>query len=221
MVGIETIAGDQDILLRARRWTVIFDAVFFAISGASIPSKCTISPTWAILKGTLPTPLARCPIFSSLILWSMALVRLSITIQHQMVYWISAPISMVSRSECALQLRSRPNEMAPYLVSVGPKALTWHRSPSDESGSCWRPPVKEGAEDEWVDVFNPNANPVVRGLVVKDIYIPDQNDPGSYVQCADLASLVNERRTTLNPDFPNTMPRGGTGRGKVMDINER
>ncbi len=112
------------------------------------------------------------------------------------------------------------DDMAPYLVSVGPKALTWYRLPTDESGSCWRPPVKGDATSEWIDVFNPNANPVVKGLKVEDIYVPDQNNPGSYVQCADLASLVNERRTTLNPDFPNTMPRGGTGRGKVMDINE-
>ena len=26
-------------------------------------------------------------------------------------------------------------DMAPYLISVGPKALTWHRVPTDESGT--------------------------------------------------------------------------------------
>jgi len=110
-------------------------------------------------------------------------------------------------------------DMAPYLVSVGPKSLTWHRTPSDESGSCWRPPVKENAEDEWIDVYNPNANPVVKGLVVKGICMPDQNNPGSYVPHVDLAALINERQSTPNPDFPNTMPRGGTGSGKVIDLD--
>ena len=108
-------------------------------------------------------------------------------------------------------------DMAPYLVSVGPKALTWHRMPTDESGSSWRPPVAENVDDEWIDVFNPNANPVVKGLVIKDIYCPDHNSPGAYVPCVDLPSLINERRSTPNPDFPNTMPRGGNGRGKVID----
>jgi len=111
-------------------------------------------------------------------------------------------------------------DRAPYLVSVGPKSLTWHREPSvDESGNNWRPPVTGDEEDEWIDVFNPNANPVVKGLVVEGVYVPDRNDPGSYVRYTDLAALINERRLALNPDFPNTMPRGGTGRGKVIDLN--
>ena len=109
-------------------------------------------------------------------------------------------------------------DMAPYLVSVGPKSLTWHRTPTDESGSCWRPTVEGDANDEWIDVFNPNANPIVKGLMVNDISIPDQNNPGSYVLHTDLSALINERHLSLNPDFPNSMPRGGTGRGKVIDL---
>jgi len=108
-------------------------------------------------------------------------------------------------------------DMAPYLVSVGPKALTWHRVPTDESGTSWRPPVTGDTTDEWIDVFNPNANPVVKGLIVKDVYSPDHNNPGAYVPWLDLPSLINERQSTPNPDFPDTMPRGGTGRGKVID----
>ncbi|MCP4166712.1 MAG: hypothetical protein GY759_12585 [Chloroflexi bacterium] len=130
---------------------------------------------------------------------------------------ICADIDGISIRDVRFNYIPGQSDMAPYLVSVGPKSLTWHREPSSESGSCWRPSVKGIAEDdEWVDVFNPNANPVVKGLVVKEIDIPDQSNPDTYVPHADLAALIHERRLTPNPDFPNTMPRGGTGSGKVL-----
>jgi hypothetical protein len=93
-------------------------------------------------------------------------------------------------------------DMAPYLVSVGPKALTWPRGKNPEDG--------------WKEVFNPNANPVVKGLTVKDVSIPDPVRPGAHIPCTDLARLVHARQLTLNPDFPRTLPRGGTGRGQVI-----
>jgi hypothetical protein len=93
--------------------------------------------------------------------------------------------------------------MAPYLVTVGPKALTWPRSKAPGSG--------------WKEVFNPNANPVVKKLVVRNIQVPDPRKPGAYVQCADLKNLVIARRLTPNPDFPRTMPRGGTGHGSIIE----
>jgi hypothetical protein len=101
--------------------------------------------------------------------------------------------------------------MAPYLVSVGPKSLIWRRTPTSESANCWRPAVEgDGAEDEWVEVFNPNANPIVKGLMIKDVYMPDQNNPGSYIPFTEHEALINERRLTPNPNFPNSMTHGGT-----------
>jgi hypothetical protein len=108
-------------------------------------------------------------------------------------------------------------DMAPFLVSVGPKSLTWHRAPSEESGSCWRPPVDGHAEDEWVEVFNPNANPVVKGLIISNVFLPDPKKPGSYIPHSNIEALINQRQQKLNPDFPNTLPRGGTGRGQIID----
>ena len=93
--------------------------------------------------------------------------------------------------------------MAPYLVSVGPKALTWARGKTPEDG--------------WKDVFNPNANPVVRTLTITGVYLPDPDRPGARVPCDDVGKLVHVRHLSLNPDFPNTMPRGGTGRGRLVD----
>ncbi|MCC6580549.1 MAG: hypothetical protein IT440_08915 [Phycisphaeraceae bacterium] len=88
-----------------------------------------------------------------------------------------------------------------YLVSVGPKALTWPRGQSPEEG--------------WKEVFNPNANPVVAGLTVGNVEQPDPTTPGHFMPYPDPRQLVHERHLMLNPDFPHTLPRGGTGRGKV------
>jgi len=72
-------------------------------------------------------------------------------------------------------------DMAPYLVSVGPKSLIWRRIPSADSGSAWRPAVEgEAAQEEFVQVFNPQANPEVKGLVISGVWIPDKQNPGAY-----------------------------------------
>ncbi len=86
------------------------------------------------------------------------------------------------------------NDMAPYLVSVGPKSLIWKREPSGESLSAWRPAVEgEAAKDEWVQVFNPVAKPVVRGLTVGDVWIPDADNPGKSVLAPKKLKEINFR----------------------------
>jgi hypothetical protein len=92
--------------------------------------------------------------------------------------------------------------MAPYLLSAGPKAVTWPRP---------------GAGGGWIEVFNPNANPVVRGLRIRDVRLPADGPTGPFVRGARLAALVHERRTRPNPDFPRTLPRGGNGAGRIVD----
>jgi hypothetical protein len=44
-----------------------------------------------------------------------------------------------------------------------------------------------------VQVFNPNANPVVKGLVVSGVLVPDQVNPGAYVAAPDYLSQMNQR----------------------------
>lgn len=86
------------------------------------------------------------------------------------------------------------NEMAPYLVSVGPKSLIWHRQPTSESGSAWRPGVEgEAAKQEWVQVFNPKANPVVNGLAVSHVLIPDKKNPGLFAPAPDELMEIHQR----------------------------
>jgi hypothetical protein len=133
------------------------------------------------------------------------------------VFDICNHIDGISISNVRFNYLPCQSNMAPYLVSVGPKSLTWHRRPTNESGSCWRPALEGDVDDEWVEVFNPKANPVVKGLCISDVYIPDPSKPGAYAHHEDPPALVNERHLTLNPDFPTTMPRGGTGSGKIID----
>ncbi|MFH0796182.1 MAG: hypothetical protein V2A65_03890 [Candidatus Omnitrophota bacterium] len=118
------------------------------------------------------------------------------------VFDICADVDGISISKIRFNYTPGEAGMAPYLVSVGPKALTWPRG--------------KAAEDGWTEVFNPNANPVATALTVKDVYLPDPARPGAHVLCENIAKLISARRLTLNPDFPNTMPQGGTGQGRVI-----
>lgn len=119
------------------------------------------------------------------------------------VFDIGVNIDGVSIRDVRFNYTPGEVDTAPYLVSVGPKALTWPRGQTPADG--------------WKEVFNPNANPVVSGLTVKSVYLPDPAKPGEYVPCPDVAKLIHTRRLSLNPDFPRTMPRGGTGCGRVID----
>jgi len=90
-----------------------------------------------------------------------------------------------------------PDMLARYLVSVGPK---------------WGTLARGGG---WIEVFNPNANPVLQGLRIEGVVLPRPAVPGACVAGDAVAELVHERCLSLNPDFPRTMPRGGTGRGQI------
>lgn len=119
------------------------------------------------------------------------------------VFDICADVERISIRNVRLDYPLGDAERAPYLVSVGPKSLTWARGLKPEDG--------------WVEVFNPNASPVVKGLVVSGVVMPAAGGSGAAAPCRDAALLFHERRLTLNPDFPRTQPRGGTGNGRIVE----
>jgi hypothetical protein len=119
------------------------------------------------------------------------------------VFEICADIEGIAIRDVRFNYTPGEGDMDRYLVSVGPKSLTWPRGKTPEEG--------------WKEVFNPNANPGVSGLTVKGVQLPDPARPGAYVPCENVAQLVHARRLSLNPDFPRTMPRGGTGCGQVIE----
>lgn len=116
------------------------------------------------------------------------------------VFDICADIDGISIRNVRLNYVPGAPEMAPYLVSVGPKSLTWAR------------------RNGWIEVFNPNANPVVKSLMIEGVYLPGAGIPSAYVPCDTIAELVHERCLSLNPNFPRSMPRGGTGRGRIIGV---
>lgn len=121
------------------------------------------------------------------------------------VFDICADTDSLTLRDVCLNYVPGEGDMAPYLVSVGPKALTWPRGKDPQDG--------------WKEVFNPDANPTVKNLTVRDVYCPDPDRPGRHVQCVDVARLIHERHLSPNPDFPHTMPRGGTGHGRIDNLH--
>jgi hypothetical protein len=120
------------------------------------------------------------------------------------VFDICADIDALSIRNVRFNYTPGEADMAPYLVSVGPKSLTWARSKKPEDG--------------WKEIFNPNANPVVKTLTIKGVHVPSADKPGAHLPCDNVRQLVFERRLSLNPDFPRSMPRGGTGIGRVLEL---
>ena len=120
------------------------------------------------------------------------------------VFDICTDIDSISLRDIRLNYVPGETDMARYLVSVGPKSLTWPRS--------------DNPEDGWKEVLNPNANPVVDNLTVRNVFLPDPDQPGIHVLCTDPKGLIYERCLSPNPDFPRTLPRGGTGQGRIVNL---
>ena len=126
------------------------------------------------------------------------------------VFDICVDIDFMSVRDVRLNFLPGEDDAIPYLVSVGPKLLIWQRDPNpDDSGSCWRPPVEgDTADMELVEVYNSHANPVVRELVVKDVFIIDPEQDGTYTPCKDATMLIHERTVTHQTESGDSVWRG-------------
>ncbi len=78
------------------------------------------------------------------------------------------------------------------LVEMGPMSATYQHQPGDPA--------------TWVEIFSPDHDVTVRGFSLQDVFIDQQAQPEAATQ------LVRVRPQTLNPDYPRTTPRGGTGK---------
>lgn len=106
-------------------------------------------------------------------------------------------------SDVTLRLAAGQRLPAGYkLVQVGPKSMTAKCNPDDPS--------------TWVEVFSPDKDCVVRQLRVSKVNIvrAGRHQPKrSPVPAANRVGVVEQK---LNPDYPRTTPRGGTGKGLVL-----
>jgi hypothetical protein len=94
-----------------------------------------------------------------------------------------------------------PNGDAFALIAVGPRSQTYRINPNDPG--------------TWVEIFSPDKDCTVSGLRVFDVLAADAN--GDVANPVAPATLVEVVEQTVNPDYPNTTPRGGTGKGILRD----
>jgi hypothetical protein len=91
-------------------------------------------------------------------------------------------------------------EMDVALIKVGPLSCVW----------------KNGSEDpaKWGEVFDPDAI-----CHATDLYLKNVDYAGETV--TDPSLLTKTIRMTINPDYPKTTPKGGTGYGTLgkVEIN--
>jgi hypothetical protein len=83
------------------------------------------------------------------------------------------------------------------LVSIGPLSMTYKFDPVD--------PAK------WVEVFAPDRDCSARNLALHNVR--RRAADGTETVVTETDSLVQVIEQTLNPDYPKTTPRGGTGKG--------
>jgi len=97
----------------------------------------------------------------------------------------------------------------PYeLVNIGPQSMTIKMNPSDPA--------------TWVEVFSPDKDCVVKHFRLSDVRARYEAGGAVQEKSLDPAALVRVVVQKLNPNYPKTTPRGGTGRGILIpdDPNE-
>lgn len=86
------------------------------------------------------------------------------------------------------------------LVEIGPMSATYRRKPADPQ--------------TWTEIFSPDRDVTVQGFRLSGVQVLDH---GQLVPVADASqSLVRVADQRLNPDYPRTTPRGGTGRARLI-----
>ncbi len=104
----------------------------------------------------------------------------------------------LSLAEVTLQTAQLPPGYA--LVSVGPLSQTYQHNPQDSR--------------TWVEIFSPDKDCTVRDLHLSQIRL--QRSAGATPEALEPDRLVRVIQQRLNPDYPRTLPRGGTGRGILL-----
>ncbi len=83
------------------------------------------------------------------------------------------------------------------LVSIGPQSMTYCPDRNNPA--------------TWVEIFAPDKDCTVRHLTVKNVR--ERRADGKEVAVSDPDSLVGVVQLKMNPDYPASTPRGGTGKG--------
>ena len=82
------------------------------------------------------------------------------------------------------------------LVLIGPPSATYKHDPNDPA--------------RWTEVFSPDRDCTVRNLRIENVRVLHG---GTLEALSDPSALVRVIEQKLNPDYPKTTPKGGTGKG--------
>ena len=80
-----------------------------------------------------------------------------------------------------------------HLLAIGPKSATYKHNPTDAT--------------KWTEIFSPDLDCTVRNVRVSGVRLAGSTED---LPTERLVTVIEQR---LNPDYPRTTPRGGTGRG--------
>lgn len=121
--------------------------------------------------------------------------RLTITRPHEpATLQVQARLDGLTLDDVVLAFAVTP---AYRLVSIGPLSMTYKFNPADPA--------------TWVEIFAPDRDCSVRNLTIRNVRLRAADGSETPVQDTDALVRVIEQR--LNPDYPQTTPRGGTGKG--------
>ena len=82
------------------------------------------------------------------------------------------------------------------LISVGPISYTWKKHFPDEP-------------EKWGELFEPDAICEAKNIALNNVTF-------NGVKMNSLDEVMQEVHLSINPDYPNTTPRGGTGYGTII-----
>ncbi len=101
---------------------------------------------------------------------------------------VAATLDGLALSDVDLRFEPNPDYR---LLQIGPMSMTWRHGDD---------PAR------WVEVFSPDRDVTVTNIQILNVTVKGVplNDP--------MARLIAVRDQTLNPDYPQTTPRGGTGK---------
>lgn len=85
------------------------------------------------------------------------------------------------------------------VVSVGPLSAVYKHNPDDPA--------------TWVEIFSPDKDCTVRNPCLQRVALQPPDGPPQPLDTDGLVRVIEQKP---NPDYPRTLPKGGTGKGHVV-----
>ena len=121
---------------------------------------------------------------------------------REATFQVAANIDGLAIRDVYLGFDPRSPEASFYkLMRIGPMSAVYKRGEDDP--------------DTWVELFSPDKDCTVDNLSVARVYAAS-SERGRSETPVDPADLVEVADQQLNPDYPRTTPKGGTGQGRLL-----